>query len=317
MRYLAYLGRRVIHAVLTVYAVVTVLVLAMYPVVDDFVSGQIAEIRYLFRVNDITAIQKRRLIRSVREQYGVEKTLPERLVDWWYDVPTLDWGDSVLYQEPVTAVLDGRLLRTLEYVLPGFLLAVGLGVALGLAIAVLRNTVLDWSARLTAYGLLGVPVFALLLYLDRAAGATVAGVALPDPGPKALAALGVAVSLLAGQLRYTRASSLEQASQTFVKTLRAKGIGSVGLARHLLRNVALPLVSLSIAELLGTLVLAVYVIESVVEVRGLGAVTLRAVRRADLPLVVGSALLVVFLGVALSLLQDLLSGYLDPRIRAE
>ena len=193
-------------------------------------------------------------------------------------------------------------------------LAVVLGVVLGTAIAVTRSRLLDWSARLTAYAVLGVPVFMLLVYLPLAAGQTVFGVTLPTLRPKTQGALAVAVSLLAGQLRFTRAAALEQRSRAFVKTLRAKGIGTAGMARHLLRNVAVPLVSLSIAELLGTLVLVIYVVETVLPVRGLGAVTLTAVKQADLPLVLGATLVVVVLGVSLSLLQDVLAGYLDPRI---
>jgi peptide/nickel transport system permease protein len=315
--YLVYAARRVLLAVIAVYVVVTGTVVAMYPVLDGWVAAKIREIRY----RKISDLEKQELIDLVRRQYEVDRTLQDRLVDWWVDVPTVDWGMSITQQEPVVAVLEGRILRTAEYLLPGLVLALGLGVLLGLAVALTRSRLLDLGTRVTAYSLLGVPVFMVCTYVITLSGSTVGvlGVDLGFPGldRKTIAALGVALAVLAGQLRFARATALEHRGQLFMKTLRAKGLGRLGLARHLFRNVAGPLVSLSITELLGALVITIYVVEAVCGIDGLGAVSLAAARQGDLPLLVGTVLVVVYLGIAARLCQDLVAGYIDPRVRAD
>lgn len=317
MSYLEYAARRVVLAVIAVYVVVTGTVVAMYPVLDGWVAAKIRQIRY----RKITDIEKQELIDLVRSQYEVDRSLGDRLVDWWIDVPTFDWGESITHQEPVISVLDGRVLRTAEYLLPGIILALLLGILLGLAVAFTRSRLLDLGTRIAVYSLLGVPVFMVLTYLVTLSGSTVGLLGLDLGVPRLdrlmVAAIGVALAVLAGQLRFARATALEHQGQLFMKTLRAKGVGRLGMARHLLVNVAGPLVSLSIIELLGALVITIYVVESVLGIDGLGAVSLAAARQGDLPLLLGSVLVVVYFGIAARLCQDLVAGYLDPRVRAD
>lgn len=315
MSYPEYAARRLALAVLSVYLVVTAVVIAMYPILEGFVQASIRAIRF----RKITEMEKQRLIAALRRAYDADQSLPERLVDWWLGVPTFEWGVSVVHGEPVIDVLAGPVARTLAYAVPGLVLAILAGVLLGVGIAIGRRAAVDWSVRLTAYSLVGIPAFMVLTYAGLLAGADVAvlgfDVTLPRPGRMTLGTLAVALSLLAGQVRFARAAALERTGLTFVKMLRAKGVERVRLVRHLLRNVAVPIVSLSIGELLGTLVLTVYVVESVLAIQGLGAVTLTAAKQADLPLVVGSVLVVVYLGIAARLCRDLFAGYVDPRIR--
>lgn len=317
MSYLTYVARRLALAVLSVYLVVTAVVIAMYPILDEFVQSSIRAIRY----RKITEMEKRRLIAALRRAYDADQSLPDRLLDWWLGVPTFEWGVSVVHGEPVIDVLAGPVVRTLAYAVLGLVLAMLAGVLVGVGVAIGRRAAIDWSARLTAYSLVGIPAFMVLSYAGLIAGTDIAvlgfDVSLPRPGRMVLGTLAVALSLLAGQVRFARAATLERSGLTFVTMLRAKGVGRVRLARHLLRNVAVPIVSLSIGELLGTLVITVYVVESVLAIRGLGAVTLTAAKQADLPLVVGSVLVVVYLGIAARLCRDLFAGYVDPRIRQE
>ena len=151
-------------------------------------------------------------------------------------------------------------------------------------------------------------------------------VVLPRLGDMTIAMLAVAFGLLAGQLRFARASALEQTGEAFVKMLRAKGASRFRLARHVFRNAALPIVSLSITELLAVLVLNIYVIERALAIPGLASASLRSIgivqgggygsppAMADIPLFIWSVMIIVVIGIVLSFLQDVLSGYLDPRI---
>ncbi|WP_276261103.1 ABC transporter permease [Haloglomus litoreum] len=318
MSYLRFLARRGAFALISTYAVVTVMFVLVDQLVEQELAGILAEARYYGaspeEVQEIRA--------SFLSERGLQESLLQRYLDWLVDVVTLDWGYSFAYDQSVIAVVDGRVPTTLEYVLPGVLLAVVLGVALGLFAALDKDGLLDRSARVTTYALLGVPAFMLLIYYARASEVGLGsafGVPLLAPvlHPQVLAALTVASSLLAGQVRFSRTAAIERTGQSFVKMLRAKGVSRLRLARHVLRNASLPIVSLSVSELLAVLMLDIYVIETVLPIDGLAIASLRAVRASDIPLVIWTTMVLVVLGITGNFLQDVLYGYLDPRVRVD
>jgi peptide/nickel transport system permease protein len=316
MSYLRYVLRRAGFAVLSVYAVVTAVFLLGNLTIRNQIENALAQARY----GGASAREVARLEENLESLYSLDEPIHLRLVDWWVDVTTFDWGQSVSQREPILAVLDGRVQATLEYVIPGVVVAILLGVLLGLFAALAKNGTFDVSVRLVSYVFLGVPVFMLLTYMTYLEGWTfrlVGGwvVELYEFDDKTLAALAVALGLLAGQIRFARASALEQTGKSFVKMLRAKGASRLRLGRHVLRNAAIPIISLSITELLAVLVLNIYVIEDLLGIRGLAEVSLQAATDADVPLLVWSTMVIVFLGIGASFCQDVLYGYLDPRIR--
>ncbi len=317
MSYLRYVARRALLAVASVYGAVTATFLLGNLTIRKTIGDQLARARY----GGASPEEIRELRRELMGYYGLDQPVHERLLGYLADVTMLDLGRSLESGRPLVDVLGKIVPNTLEYVVPGVLIAVVFGVAFGLFAALSKNGVFDWSVRLSSYFFLGIPVFMLLVYMQYVSG-WYAGVGplvvqLPAPNDKTLAAVAVALGLLAGQLRFSRAAALEQSGQAFVKMLRAKGAGRLRLARHVLRNAAIPIVSLSITELLAVLVLNIYVIEEVLGIRGLAGASLQAARSSNIPLLVWSTMVVVILGITLNFLQDVLYGYLDPRIRAE
>lgn len=308
--FLRYVGERVAFAVLSAYAVVTVLFLAVTAGAWFRVQERLALARY----NGASEAAVDRLRARLVEERGLDAPLYDRYFDWLVDVTTLQWGDSLVYRQSIVSVLDGRVQTTLGYVLPGVALGVALGVGLGVFVALRRDGVLDWGARLGAYALLGVPSFMLVLYvsfftsLTLRAGATDTWV---------VASLVVASAVLAGQLRFARTAALEQTGKAFVKTLRAKGATRLRLGRHVLRNASLQVISMSISDLLSVMVLTVYVVEEVLMIDGLATASLRGVRESDISLVIWTTLVIVVIGIVGNLLKDLLYGYLDPRVRID
>mgnify|MGYP006293635507 CR=1 FL=1 len=316
MSYLRYVLRRAAFAVLSVYAVVT----ATYFLGTLTIRDQIENILALEQYSGASERELELLEEALVERYGLDRPILDQLLNWWVDVTTLDWGESISFREPIVAVLDGRVQTTLEYVIPGVILAMVLGVFLGLFAALAKDGVFDYSVRLISYAVLGIPVFMLLFYMMYLEGWKIRLVGgwvlvLAEVDSMTLATVAVALGLLAGQIRFARASSLEQTGRSFVKMLRAKGAGRIRLARHVLRNAAIPIISLSITELLAVLVLNIYVIEEVLRIRGLADVSLQAATQADVPLLIWSTMVVVALGITASFIQDVLYGYLDPRIR--
>jgi len=318
-----YLARRVALAAFSVYAVVSLTFALVVFTPNTALGGRLGYAQYWERASPEQLAQLERTFVQAR---GLDEPLVERYVDWLVNVGTLQWGFSFAYEEPVWDVLAAQVPTTLGYVLPGVALAVLLGVGLGLAAALARSEGFDWAVRLSSYVLLGVPGFVFVVLVAYTTGGQwqeVSSVFIhrywvdTHIDSHLVATATVAVSLLAAQVRFARVASLEQTGRDFVKLLRAKGAGRLRVARHVLRNASLPIVTLSATELLGVLLLNIYVVEDVLNIEGLAGASLLAVRRRDMPLIIGTTMVLVLVGVVGSLLQDACYGYLDPRVDTE
>jgi peptide/nickel transport system permease protein len=321
-----YALRRVGFALVALYLVVSVtfgfLALTPDPTVDEVARQAALEAQGLNASEREAAVQE--AIREYREQRGLDDPIYVRYARWMVNVATFDWGDSYTFGVPVVAVLGGALVETLVYVVPAVLIAVVGGILAGVYGALNRGGLGDRLATGVGYLGFSLPNFwlgeLLLLALSLYAGNTLLQGTDVPPGPLTQVVLPAAVlgtSLLAGQLRYARAESLEYVGSEFVKLVRAKGAGQRRIGMHVLRNAAVPLMSLFVADLLAVLVLNVYVIEAVFGIQGFGSVSLQAIYNRDLPVVIGSAMVVAAVGVGGNLLQDLLSVVVDPRVSEE
>jgi peptide/nickel transport system permease protein len=315
MSYVRYLARRAMFAVLSVYVAVTAMFVLANFMWQWYLSNILAQARY----GGATEEQIARMRRQFKQERGLDEPLVVRYVDWLVDITTLNLGTSFEHGKPVVEVLAGPVVTTLTYVLPGVALAVAFGVVVGLFAALSKDSTFDWTVRLGAYTLFAIPAFAIMDY-------TIFGVSeLVDPALGALlatefrmafAAVIVAASLLAGQVRFARSSSLEQAGQEFVKLLHAKGTSRLNVAKHILRNASLPIVSLSTSEIVSVLALDIYLIEFIFGIPGVADIVLAAVETGDVPILIWSTMVIVAIGIVGNLLTDVLYGYLDPRIRA-
>lgn len=266
--------------------------------------------------------EAREAIAQYRAERNLDAPLGERYVRWLVDMTTLDWGTSFNQGEPVMTLIGKALPQTLAYVLPAMAFALIGGIGIGLYSALHQQTTLARLGAGFAYIGLGIPNFwlaGILLFvftipLGQYGKATVPywqflkTVVLPS--------LVLGTSLLAGQARYARAEATEYVNAEFVKLLRAKGASGWDVARHLLRNAAVPLLSLFFADLLVIVALNIYVIEVVFEIPGLGQLSYQAIQDRDLPLILGTVMVLVFAGILGNLFQDVAYRVLDPRIQA-
>ncbi len=316
-------SKRVLFAVFAIYLVVSItfgfVALTANPSVS-LVAHQTAQQAASERANaSEAAAMVNEAVSAYRVAHDLDEPVEERYVRWLVDIATLDWGRSHTQDAPVTAVLARTLPRTLAYVVPAMLFAllggVGLGVYAGLRPGSLAERVVTGGVYL-GYGLPNYWVANVVLLL----GIARYGDEFRNASPwvdVVLPAAVLGVSLFAGQLRYARVESSEYVSTSFVKFVRSKGASTRRVARHVVRNAALPLLSLFFADLIGVLVVNVFVLEAVLDVRGIGGVGLLAIQQRDLPLVLGVAMVLAFVGVVGNLVQDLAYLVLDPRVEDE
>ncbi len=239
---------------------------------------------------------------------------------WLAGLVSLDWGTSSSFQAPVADLVTDGVQRTGAYVLPALFLSTGLGVLIGLRSATGEETVADRATSFVAYLAFGLPNFfvgvLLLLWFSRGAAGEI--VHRSDFIHTVLwPSLLLTTTLTAAGIRYTRSKASEYAHTDLVRLVRAAGGRRRDVARHVLRNAAVPLLSLFFTELLGVLLLNVYVIESVFSIQGLGYLNFYAVQRGDVSLVVGTTVVFVLAGVIGNYLQDVAYAVLDPRVAAD
>lgn len=264
-------------------------------------------------------------LQAYREARNYDEPVLDRYADWMIGYATLNWGYSFAHGEPVSDLIADRLPVTLVYLIPGILLALVLGLAVGLYAAIHRAGPVDRLGTTTAYVGVGLPHFFLAeLLIVIAIGELGWYGALWDDRyglwtqenltALTLPMLVVAANLFAVQVRYVRSEALEYVPADFVKRLRASGASSWTIARHVLRNAAMPLVSLFFTETLTVLFVTVYVIEVVFALPGLGELAYEAIFDRDVGLILATTLIPVMVALVGNLIQDVAYTALDPRV---
>ncbi|WP_224449701.1 ABC transporter permease [Haloprofundus salilacus] len=313
---------RVAFALFTVYLVVS-LTFAVISLTSD---PNVAAVRWGVAASGGDAEAQQAAVDAYRASRNLDDPLGERYVKWMTDIVTLDWGRSHSMGAPVTTLIAERAPYTLLYLIPGVLVSVTVGVSGGVFAAFRHNSLVDRVVTLLAYLAFGVPSFwlalVLLLLVGPAFGWDSTGFSLADGAlteqnlrryvlPTAVFASG----LTAGQLQHARSQSVIHLNATFVRLLRSMGVGPRRTIKHVLRNAAVPLLTLFFSDLLGIVVVSVYVVEYVFGIPGLGTLSYDAIFQRDLPLLLGTTFLVVIVGVVSNLVQDTVYPLVDPRIK--
>jgi peptide/nickel transport system permease protein len=265
-------------------------------------------------------------MRALRAFFGLDQPIHVQYGKWLGRVLRGDLGTSWRTGLPVSEMIGSRLQVTLELTLGAMLVALAIGIPLGIVSARRENTRLDHTVRVLSLFSLSIPVFwqatmlilATSLWLDWAPAvdfvspfkslrANLAIMALPS------LALGTAVAAVF--MRMTRSTLLEVMRQDYIRTARAKGLREQGVVwSHALKNSLIPLITVAGVQV-GYLLGGVVVTEEVFTLPGVGRLILWAVFQRDYPVVQGTILFVSLLFMLSNLVVDLIYAYVDPRIR--
>ena len=229
-----------------------------------------------------------------------------------------DFGVSFRGQKPVLNSILSRFPSTAQLAGAGLLLAVITGIPLGMLAARFNGTWIDQTIMFFSISTLSIPIFWLAILMLYVFGVWLNWVSVTDNNGLSsllLPAVCMAISPSAVLARMTRSSILETLSEDYVRTARSKGLSEkIVMARHVLRNAMIPIVTLLGLMLSGSLAGAVF-IESVFARSGLGRFMINAIVARDYPEVQGAVLFSAALLVILNLMVDLLYAVIDPRIR--
>ncbi|MGH7362198.1 MAG: ABC transporter permease [Candidatus Methylomirabilales bacterium] len=284
-------------------------------------------------------------VAAVRAQLGLDEPLYKQYLIYLRKVAQGDLGLSILRGDPVLADLLHRFPATVELALSAILLALAIGIPLGIVSAVWRNSLFDGVSRLVALTGVSMPIFWLGLMLAWFFGVELGwlptGFRLDtDVAVSPVTNFYVLDSLLTGNgqalsstlrhlilpavclgtiplaiiARMTRASLLEVLSQDYIRTAEAKGLPQRGVVlRHAMRNALLPILTVTGLQV-GHLLAGAILTETIFSWPGIGLWVYEAIQARDYPIVQGATLFIATVFVLVNLCTDLLYATVDPRI---
>jgi oligopeptide transport system permease protein len=252
-------------------------------------------------------------------EYGLDKPLAEQYVQWASGFVQGDLGPSYRYQDRrVNDIVADGLGITVQLGIMAFLLAVVIGIPLGIFAALGHNRWPDYLS--TSVSIIGIstPSFVLAILLIVFFSVQLGW--FPTGGWKGpnywvlptVALAGFPIAVIA---RYTRASMLEVTRKDYIRTAQSKGLrdGAV-VSRHMIRNALIPVVTI-LGPTLAFLVTGSFIVERIFSVPGVGQFYIQAIGTRDYSLLMAMTMLYAFAVAFLNVVVDVLYAYIDPRIR--
>lgn len=265
-------------------------------------------------------------VAAVREELRLDDPVLVQYLSWLGSAIRLDFGNSLFTGSSVTETIAHRLPITLGLVLCALVVALLIGVPLGMASGIRPGGLLDRLGRVVSSLAVGVPNFVLAAFLIVTFAVALQW--LPPSGyvqfgeslfgwlqHVILPAFAMGLFLSAELSRQIRTGLIAELDKNYVRTLWAKGAGPrrvIGL--HAMRNAISPALTV-LGVQVGTLLGGSVIVEEIYAIPGLGSYLLEAIVGRDVPVVLGVVTIYVLLQMSMSLLVDFLYGVLNPRIR--
>ena len=301
----AFFLRRVLQLFITLFVFLTIMFFLVR------VTGNPAE---AFAPTDATPEDIKRIAAGM----GLDRPLYVQYVLYLKDILTGSFGQSHKSLRPVSDLLVIHSLNTMKLAAVSAIISILIAIPLGVIAAIKRFTLIEALIRLIAVFGMSVPGFWMgIILIEQFAvklGLLPAG-GMVGPGSYILPAITMSTLLIAGLVRLLRSSMIDTLDSDFVRFARMKGIRRRSLIwKHTLRNALLPVMGFAGVQIAMFLTGSV-VVETVFAWPGLGRLMYTALIERDLPVVQGCVTLFVFFAIFINLVVDVLSSYLDPRIR--
>jgi peptide/nickel transport system permease protein len=264
------------------------------------------------------AVPTQAQIEQTRKAYGLDRPVPEQYLIYMGKVVRGDLGESYYFRKPVLTLMLEKLPTTIVLAVTIIVVALAIGIPLGVLAAFRRNTAVDRAFIVVSTVLIAAPPFFLALMMLFFFGFVLKWFPLGGVGTPAHFVLPVLSIALPASVAYAlllRTTILNMLGAEYARVARAKGLGMARtMFKHVLPNALIPVVTVASLDL-AILLTGIVLIEQIFGIPGIGAQTYQAVTNRDIPVVMGS----VFFGALLigmgGLIADLLIARLDPRIR--
>ena len=257
-------------------------------------------------------------LQAARHAYGLDLPLGQQYSNYWKGVLRGDLGTSFRYNQSVTKLLLQRYPYTLQLTIAALVVAILLSIPAGVHSARTRNAFGDRTISVVSLFGLSFPNFALGPILILVFSIKVGWLPVSGAGSFAnlvLPAITMGSALAAILTRMVRTSMLEELSQDYIRTARAKGLNETAVVyRHALRNAMIPVITVRGLQF-GALLAGAIVTEKIFSWPGIGRLTVDAISNRDYYVVQGCILAIGLTYVLVNFLTDFLYSVVNPRIR--
>jgi len=266
------------------------------------------------------------VIAFLRQKYHLDEPLPVSYALWVRGVLSGDLGESIRIKRPVRDLILEKLPVTAELAALAIVIALSIGLPMGILAAVRNDSVIDYAATMTALWGRSIPNFwlgILLILLFSVEWGLLPASGFVGPAESLsrnlatliLPAFVLGNTIAAVMMRHTRSAMLEVLGADYVRTARAKGLSQARVVlHHALRNALLPVITLGALEF-GELLSGAVLTEQVFTIPGFGKLIVDAVFNRDYAVVQGVVLCTALAFILLNLLADLAYALVNPRLR--
>lgn len=257
-------------------------------------------------------------VEQVRHSMGLDKPVLEQYTQWFAKLVRGDFGESYTQHKPVSALIAKALVVTLTLALSSYVVALVVGIAVGVCAAVYHGKTIDRVLMSLAVFGISAPSFWVAIVIQIIFALNLRW--FPLSGVKTalsfvLPTCALSCRYAASIARVTRTAMVDQLGQDFMRTAAAKGLtGARIIICHGLRCALIPIITIAGAQL-GDILCGSLITESVFAMPGMGKLILDAITARDLPLIEGVVMYISILCVFVYLLVDVLYTVVDPRIR--
>jgi peptide/nickel transport system permease protein len=265
-------------------------------------------------------------IEEMRKELWLDRPIAEQYIHWITNVFHGDFGNSIMYRQPVTELIAKRLPVTLYLGVLAFIVSTILGTAAGIACAVRRGGILDQIISVLANLGIAAPQFWVAILLIYVFGLKLGW--LPIQGFTSpfddfwlslkqiiMPVFCLGVLSIAGLARYARSAMLEVTQQDYIRTAWSKGLSErVVILRHALKNALIPVVTM-LGMRARVVIGGSVIVETVFNIPGMGRLLVRSVFDKDFLIVQAGVILMALIVCIANLAVDISYGWLDPRMR--
>lgn len=267
-------------------------------------------------------------IAKMEEEMGLHDPMPVQYINYMKRILTGDLGTSYRYNRPVADLIFEKLPNTLQIALASLIIALLIGVPVGIISAVKQYSLFDYISMIAALigvsmpsfwlGLMLVLIFSVNLGWFPTMGMGVISNGIGDViSHLFLPSLCLSFGSMANFARISRSSMLEVIDQDYMKAVRAKGIReNVVIIKHGLKNALPPIVTV-LGMRIAALMTGAIMIETIFSWPGIGRLIVDAINNNDFEMIQGTVLFMAILYVTVNLVVDIIYLYINPKVSYE
>ena len=262
------------------------------------------------------------VIEALEAQYKLDQPVWRQYISYLGDILTGDFGPSFKYPgRSVNELIMAGIPITAELAFYAMLVALGIGILSGVGAAMRPNTLQDYAPMTLAMIGICMPSFLLGPLLVLVFGIELEMVPVSGwgdiPGDKILPSITLGTGYAAYIARLSRGGMLEILSQDFIRTARAKGLSeSTVIIKHALKGGLIPVIAF-LGPAFAGLLAGSFVVETIFQIPGIGRFYVQAAFNRDYTLILGMTIFLSTLIIIFNLISDLISIWLNPKLRAE